>query len=47
MYGFAKNQQENVSSRDLADLKQLAMTFSEYSLEKLNYSVKMGKLEEI
>lgn len=47
VYGFAKNQQENISSRDLADLKRLAMIFSEYSLEKLNYSVKMGKLVEI
>lgn len=47
VYGFAKNQQENISSKDLADLKRLAMIFSEYNLEKLNYSVKMGKLVEI
>lgn len=45
--GFAKNQQENISAQELADLKQLATQLADYSPEQIAHLVRNGILIEV
>jgi hypothetical protein len=47
IYGFAKNQRDNIDDRELKALKLLAAELLEYSDQKLNQSLKAGDLSEV
>jgi hypothetical protein len=47
MFGFEKNQLENITGKDLKALKVVAADLLNYSDEELNAAVKNDKLEEL
>ena len=47
MYGFSKNEQENISSKDIDGLKKLAVHYMAAGSVILQRAVKLGELEEI
>ncbi|XOV78008.1 MAG: type II toxin-antitoxin system RelE/ParE family toxin [Aestuariibacter sp.] len=46
IYGFAKNERDNISSKELKALKRLAKELLGYSVEQLEQAVKAGSLIE-
>lgn len=47
MYGFAKNQRDNIESNELKALKRLAKELLSYSNEKLEQAMKAGEIIEV
>jgi hypothetical protein len=47
MYGFSKNQRENITSRELVALKRYASELFGYSEIQLNKALKNGELIEV
>lgn len=47
IYGFSKNQQENISPKELAALKKLAKTYLNLSDDEISTSIKKGALIEV
>lgn len=47
LYGFAKNVQENISSKDEESLKKLASHYLNVSQTIMDKALKLGELEEI
>ena len=47
IYGFAKNQQDNVNQRELKALKKLAKELLRYDNEKLSNAMAVGELIEV
>ena len=47
LYGFAKNERENVGSDDLEDLKNTALVFLAFCKADLARAVSSGELKEI
>jgi hypothetical protein len=44
MYGFAKNERDNISSKELKALKRMAKELLDYSVKQLEQAVKTGSL---
>ena len=47
MYGFAKNEQANISPKELKAFKALAKVYAEWSATKVNAAVAAGELIEV
>ena len=47
IYGFSKNQQKNISPKELAALKKLAKTYLNLSDDEISTSIKKGALIEV
>lgn len=47
LYGFAKNERENIGLDDLADLKNTAAIFLAFSRAELAEAISSGELKEI
>ena len=47
LYGFAKNERDNVDVDDLADLKKAAWEFLRFSEAQINHAAETGKLIEV
>ena len=47
LYGFAKNERDNISDRELESLKKLAKHFLGYTDEQLAIAVREAELQEI
>lgn len=47
MYGFAKNEQDNISDNDLISLKKLAKTLFNYSDQELNTAIQQKLFIEV
>jgi hypothetical protein len=47
LYGFAKNERDNIDDRELDDLKKLAKQFLNYTDEQIAAAVKQTELKEV
>jgi hypothetical protein len=47
LYGFAKNDRENIDERELADLKKLARLLLSYSDEQIETALNESELKEL
>ena len=47
LYGFAKNERDNIDDRELDDLKKLAKQFLNYTGEEIATAVKQAELKEV
>jgi hypothetical protein len=47
LYGFAKNERDNIDDRELDNLKKLAKQFLNYSEEQIATAVKQTELREV
>jgi hypothetical protein len=47
LYGFAKNEQDNINTKELQALKRLASQLLAYDHDMLTDMIKTGRLEEI
>jgi len=47
MYGFAKNEQDNISAKELKALKAMARELLSYSAPQLKQAIKAGSLIEV
>ena len=47
LYGFAKSERENIDSRELDDLKKLAMLYLGYSDVQIAAALKAAELTEV
>jgi len=47
LYGFAKNERENIDGRELDDLKKLARLYLSYSDTQIAAALKAGELTEV
>jgi len=47
LYGFAKNERDNIDDRELDDLKKLAKQFLNYSEEQIATAVRQTELKEV
>ena len=47
LYGFAKNERENISPKELNGLKKLANHYLSATLAAIQKAVKLGELEEL
>jgi hypothetical protein len=47
LYGFAKNQRDNIDDRELDDLKKLARHFLNYTDEEIATAVQQTELKEV
>jgi hypothetical protein len=47
LYGFAKNERDNIDGKELDDLKKLAKHFLSYSDEQIATAVKQNELTEV
>lgn len=47
LYGFAKNERDNIDDKELDDLKKLAKHFLSYSEEQIATAVKQSELTEV
>jgi hypothetical protein len=47
LYGFAKNERDNIDDKELGDLKKLAKHFLSFSEQQIGLAVKQGELTEI
>jgi hypothetical protein len=47
LYGFAKNERDNIDDRELDDLKTLAKHFLSYSDEQIAMAVRQSELMEV
>jgi hypothetical protein len=47
LYGFAKNERDNIDDRELNDLKKLAKQFLNYREEQIATAVKQRELREV
>jgi hypothetical protein len=47
MFGFAKNDQANISDRELQDLKRAASVYMRLSGNDLDIAVRQKKLQEV
>ena len=47
LYGFAKNERDNIGTRELADLKKLARLFLEYNDAQIATAVGRAELREV
>jgi hypothetical protein len=47
LYGFAKNERDNINDRELDDLKKLAKQLLNYTEEQIATAVKQTELKEV
>lgn len=47
IYGFVKNEKDNISEKELKTLKLLAEHLLNYSYKKLQVAIKEGELKEV
>jgi hypothetical protein len=47
LYGFAKNECENIKDDELATLKEIAMGWLEEGNERIEHAIEKGLLEEV
>jgi len=47
LYGFAKNERDNIDAEELNDLKELAKRFLDYTREQIATAVKQAELKEV
>ena len=47
LFGFQKNEREDITNEEREVLQELSSQFLSYSDNKLNYAVKQGKLLEV
>ncbi len=47
LYGFAKNERDNISDRELDDLKKLAKQLLNYTEQQISTAIKQTELREV
>jgi hypothetical protein len=47
LYGFAKNERDNIGDRELADLKKLAKRYLDFKDHEIALAVSAGELKEV
>lgn len=47
LYGFAKNERDNIDTKELDDLKKLARQFLGYTEDQIAEAVKAAELKEV
>jgi hypothetical protein len=47
LYGFAKNERDNISDRELDDLKKLAKQLLSYTEEQIGKAIRQAELREV
>jgi hypothetical protein len=47
LYGFAKNERDNINDRELDDLKKLAKQLLNYTEEQIAKAIRQAELREV